>query len=64
MIGCTARATTTDITVDHSELEDAQWFSRAELGQMMDRTHPDGKVGPQPVAIAHHLLGHWLQDKP
>jgi len=61
MIGCTARATTTDITVDRSELEDARWFDRAEAETMLKRTHPQGLSGPHPVAIAHHLLGDWLR---
>lgn len=60
MIGCTARATTTDIVVDKTELEDARWFDRAEAAQMLRREHPDGKVGPHPVAIAYHLLAQWV----
>src|SRR5580693_10078595 len=42
MIGCSARATNEDIIVDHSELEDARWFDRAEATLMMKREHPDG----------------------
>jgi NAD+ diphosphatase len=61
MIGCSARATNQDIIVDHSELEDARWFDRAEATLMMKREHPDGLAGPHPFAIAHHLLGRWLQ---
>lgn len=61
MIGCTARATTADIVVDRSELEDARWFDRAEAETMLERTHPQGLSGPHPVAIAHHLLGDWLR---
>jgi NAD+ diphosphatase len=60
MIGCTARATNEDIIVDHSELEDARWFDRAEATLMIKRQHPDGLAGPHPFAIAHHLLGRWL----
>jgi len=60
MIGCTARATTTDIVVDRTELEDARWFSRDEAVAMLARTHPEGITGPHPVAIAHHLLGNWI----
>jgi len=60
MIGCTARATNEDIVVDHSELEDARWFSRAEATLMIKREHPDGLAGPHPFAIAHHLLGRWV----
>jgi NAD+ diphosphatase len=57
----TARATNEDIVVDHAELEDARWFDRAEATLMLRRTHPDGLAGPHPFAIAHHLVGRWLQ---
>ena len=60
MIGCTARATTTDITVDRTELEDARWFTRDEAAAMLSKQHPQGLTGPHPVAIAHHLLANWL----
>jgi NAD+ diphosphatase len=61
MIGCNARATNEDIVVDHTELEDARWFDRGEATLMLKREHPDGMMGPHPFAIAHHLLGRWLQ---
>lgn len=62
MIGCTARATTTDITVDRNELEDARWFTRDEAVTMLAKTHADGLTGPHPVAIAHHLLANWIKE--
>ncbi|MGB3864290.1 MAG: NAD(+) diphosphatase [Xanthobacteraceae bacterium] len=61
MIGCTAQALTRDIIIDRTELEDVRWFPRAEATQMLARTHPDGLSGPHPFAIAHHLVGRWLQ---
>src|SRR6266550_696125 len=61
MIGCVARATNEDIIVDRTELEDARWFDRAEAVQMLKRQHPNGLAGPHPFAIAHHLVGRWLQ---
>lgn len=61
MIGCSARALTSEITVDKMELEDARWFDRDEAMLMLKREHPDGLAGPHPFAIAHHLLGRWLQ---
>jgi NAD+ diphosphatase len=61
MIGCAARATNEDIVVDRTELEDARWFDRTEAMLMLKREHPDGLAGPHPFAIAHHLLGRWLQ---
>jgi NAD+ diphosphatase len=60
MIGCTAQATDEDIIVDYSELEDARWFDRTEVVQMVSRQHPDGLAAPHPFAIAHHLLGRWM----
>ncbi|CAN5443290.1 NAD(+) diphosphatase [soil metagenome] len=62
MIGCSARATSEAITVDHMELEDARWFDRDEAMLMLKREHPDGLAGPHPFAIAHHLLGDWLHQ--
>jgi len=61
MIGCSARALNEDIVVDRTELEDARWFSRPDALLMLKREHPDGLAGPHPFAIAHHLLGRWLQ---
>ncbi len=60
MIGCTARATSTDIVVDKTELEDARWFSRDEAAAMLKREHPAGLAGPHPFAIAYHLVAQWL----
>jgi NAD+ diphosphatase len=59
MIGCLARATSREIVVDRTELEDARWFTRGEVRQMFAGTHPDGLTPPQPLAIAHHLLRFW-----
>lgn len=56
MIGCFARADSADVVVDETELEDARWFSRAEVVSMLAGTHPDGVSAPKPFAIAFHLL--------
>jgi NAD+ diphosphatase len=63
MIGCTARATSEDIVVDRTELEDARWFDRDEARLMITRKHPDGLAGPHPFAIAHHLVGRWVHGR-
>jgi NAD+ diphosphatase len=60
MIGCSARAMNEDIVIDYTELEDARWFDRDEAKLMITRKHPDGLAGPHPFAIAHHLLGRWV----
>lgn len=56
MIGCFARARDAAIVVDQTELEDARWFSRDEVRQMLDGTHAAGLSTPKPYAIAYHLI--------
>ena len=64
MIGCHARgALTREIVVDRAELEDARWFSKAEVATMLMRRHPEGLTTPPPVAIAHHIIRAWLEDE-
>ena len=62
MIGCHAQALSDTIVVDRSELEDARWFDRAELVQMLARQHPDGLTTPPPVAIAHHIIRNFVEN--
>ena len=59
MIGCIAEATTTVITLDDAELEDARWVSRDETVAMLDGRHAEGLRCPPPMAIAHHLMRAW-----
>jgi NAD+ diphosphatase len=62
MIGCHAEARSEAIVIDRSEIEDARWFEREELGQMLARQHPDGLTAPPPVAIAHHIIRNFVED--
>ncbi len=62
MLACFARASTTDIVIDATELEDARWFSRDEVASMLAGTHAAGLTAPQPFAIAHHLLRAFVED--
>src|SRR5215469_7900960 len=41
MIGCHAQATSTDIVVDHTELEGARWFERGVVAKMLMKQHPE-----------------------
>lgn len=63
MIGCIGEAESEDLILDRDELEDARWFSRAEVGQMLDAVHPDGFKIPPPLAIAHHLIRRWVRGE-
>ena len=59
MLGCLAEGLSDEIAIDPEELEDARWFSRAELtGALAGRS--DALTIPQPLAIAHHLIRAWL----
>ncbi|MGH1367746.1 MAG: NAD(+) diphosphatase [Maritimibacter sp.] len=61
MIGCRARATARDITLDPAELEDALWVTREELLQVFSGTHPVINR-PRTGAIAQVLMKNWLAD--
>lgn len=61
MIGCAAEAESEEIVFDTAELEDARWFSRDDVRRMLDGTHEDF-AAPTPIAIAHHLLRHWMSE--
>ncbi len=57
MIGCFAEATSTAITMDPTELEDAKWFTKAEARAALAGNGPF-KCSP-PFAIAYNLLSAW-----
>lgn len=61
MIGCIGQATSTDITLDPVELEDARWVSRTDMQRAAKGEHPDIKPARN-GAVAHFLLEHWLAD--
>ncbi len=63
MIGCFARAESTELVVDTVELEDARWFTRAEVREMIAGTHPAGLAVPQPFAIAYHLIKAFAENE-
>jgi len=62
MIGCTSQAVDTEITIDRTELDDARWFTRAELeeARAAGEHGTDTLIFPRPFAIAHHLVTWWL----
>lgn len=60
MIACLASADGDELTVDTTELEDARWFTRAEVEAAMAGAPDAAFIAPPPYAIAHSLLAHWL----
>ena len=70
MIGCIARAETTEIDMDEDEMDDVRWFSKEEVAEMLTRSRERGAEGdaatkplivPPPFAIAHHLIKAWAR---
>ncbi|XP_071845851.1 NAD-capped RNA hydrolase NUDT12-like isoform X1 [Apostichopus japonicus] len=66
MIGCLAWATSTDITIDQQELEEAKWFSRQDVFEAVVHGHKGfsdrggtGMFVPPRQAIAHQLIKAW-----
>jgi NAD+ diphosphatase len=59
MIGLVSQAADRTLTIDKKELEDARWFTRAEVEAVFDKT---GEAFMRPVrtTIAHQLLKAWL----
>jgi hypothetical protein len=77
MIGCVAKAQSYEVLLNASEMEDVQWYDRAELAAAVrwyDGSLPLqeaqkrawAQLGfwiPPPFAIAHHIIRAWaLRD--
>jgi NAD+ diphosphatase len=56
MVGFVARAETTEVSVDGVEIEDARWFTRAQL---KDEAEAGTLVLPGGVSISRSLVEHW-----
>ncbi|XP_025023531.1 peroxisomal NADH pyrophosphatase NUDT12 [Python bivittatus] len=59
MIGCIAAAVSTEIKVDNIEIEDARWFSREQVIEILNKKNQNIFVPPH-QAIAHQLIKHWV----
>ncbi len=59
MIGCFAGAQQRNLAIDPHELEEAHWFSRADIKRMFDTTAGEGPYISPPFSIAHHLIRHF-----
>jgi len=60
MIACHAQADDPALRIDTAELEDARWFSRAEVRLALARDPAASFAAPLPRAVAHHLLCWWI----
>ncbi|NJN50948.1 MAG: hypothetical protein HC809_03350 [Gammaproteobacteria bacterium] len=59
MIGCHARAASTDIVIDATEMADVRWIPRTDVAAALAGSHPTLRV-PGALAIAHHLIKAWV----
>ncbi|XP_067839019.1 peroxisomal NADH pyrophosphatase NUDT12 [Heptranchias perlo] len=61
MIGCQAIAVSTEIIVDKEEIEDARWFTRQQITEILTK-HGNHPISiPPRQAIAHRLIKQWLK---
>jgi NAD+ diphosphatase len=60
MMGCTAQATSSELTIDATELEHARWFTRDEVARGVAGADDAPFLPPPRTAIARTLLEHWL----
>ncbi|NXA75795.1 NUD12 pyrophosphatase, partial [Thryothorus ludovicianus] len=60
MIGCLAVAVSTEIKVDKNEIEDARWFSREQVVEVLLKGNQSSFFVPPSRAIAHQLIKHWI----
>ena len=61
MLGFVGHATTTELTIDTTELASAGWYTREELGTFGNwgDDGPGHKL-PRPDSIARHLINEWI----
>lgn len=63
MIGCIAYASSLELTIDKTEIEDARWFTRAEVAEALAKGAESASFVPPPKqAIARDMLQWWLEQ--
>ncbi|MEO1475597.1 MAG: NAD(+) diphosphatase [Pseudomonadota bacterium] len=60
MVGVILPAENEDVTIDEKEIEDAKWFTRSEVRDIMSGQHPEYYAPPE-LAVAHHILKTWAE---
>ncbi|MEP1767979.1 MAG: NAD(+) diphosphatase [Sulfitobacter sp.] len=61
MFGCWGHATSTEISIDPVEIEDARWITREDMMTISQGHHPE-ILPARKGAIAHFLIERWLSD--
>ncbi|MFM5917604.1 MAG: NAD(+) diphosphatase [Novosphingobium sp.] len=62
MIACHSHTDDPALTIDTTELDEADWFTRGEVVQAMSGDESARFIAPPPFAVAHHLLKWWLEN--
>jgi NAD+ diphosphatase len=60
MFGCHAETESGALKIDKTELDDARWFSRADVTAALEEAPDAPFQAPPKAAIARTLLEHWL----
>ncbi|NXJ97585.1 NUD12 pyrophosphatase, partial [Corythaixoides concolor] len=60
MFGCLAAAVSTEIKVNENEIEDARWFTREQVVEVLIKGNQRSFFVPPSRAIAHQLIKHWI----
>lgn len=60
MIACIGQARDDALTLDETEIEHAFWCDAAGVRAALANDPAAPFIAPPPMAVAHHLLKHWL----
>lgn len=62
MFACIADVEDNALTLDETELEAAMWVDRAMIAAALAQSPDAPFTVPPPMAVAHHLLRHWVDE--
>ena len=63
MIGYIAESTSENFKLDEVEIDEGRWFTRDELKETINGNNKNGFFVPPPMAIAHHLIKAFVENK-
>lgn len=63
MIACIGQAQDDALTLDETEIEHAFWCDAAGVRAALSNDPAAPFIAPPPMAVAHHLLKHWLDGQ-
>ncbi|HKT75264.1 MAG TPA: NADH pyrophosphatase, partial [Sphingobium sp.] len=63
MIACIGQADDDALTLDETEIEHAFWCDAAGVRAALDGDPQAPFLAPPPMAVAWHLLRHWVEGQ-